>query len=166
MPWLLESPGHQHPRYWLCRICKFFSYTRKDFNYACRVNVEEWFSLDMYFYISCEEFSTLRVDISRHIVKHFERHHLGKNIESKYSKAIQNVHKSVISLQLPLFLLPTLHRELIVQPQIQRWPTFEDLSRNIVLGRCWKRNPISTKYSFGVARGKMRSKACVGDLHG
>ena len=25
MPWLLASPGHQHPWYWLCRIGKFFS---------------------------------------------------------------------------------------------------------------------------------------------
>ena len=33
MPWLLASPGHQHPWYWLCRICKSLSFMRKDFNY-------------------------------------------------------------------------------------------------------------------------------------
>ena len=32
MPWLLVSPGHQHPWYWLCRIGKFLSYLRKDFS--------------------------------------------------------------------------------------------------------------------------------------
>ena len=41
MPWLLASPGHQHPWYWLCRIGKCLSYLRKDFNYPCHVNMEE-----------------------------------------------------------------------------------------------------------------------------
>ena len=35
MPWLLTSPGHQQPWYWLCRIGRFLSYLRKDFNYLC-----------------------------------------------------------------------------------------------------------------------------------
>ena len=35
MPCLLASPGHQQPWYWLCKICKSWSYTRKDFNYVC-----------------------------------------------------------------------------------------------------------------------------------
>ena len=42
MPWLLASPGHQHPWFWLCRIGKFLSYTRKDFNYLWHIKVEEW----------------------------------------------------------------------------------------------------------------------------
>ena len=42
MPWLLVSPGHQHPWYWLCRIGQSLSYLRKDFNYLGHVNVEEW----------------------------------------------------------------------------------------------------------------------------
>ena len=29
MPWLLTSPGHQQPPYWLYRICRSFSYLRK-----------------------------------------------------------------------------------------------------------------------------------------
>ena len=33
MPWLLTSPGHQQPWYWLCRIGRFLSYLRKDFSY-------------------------------------------------------------------------------------------------------------------------------------
>ena len=33
--------GYQHPWYWLCRIGKFLSYLRKDFNYLCHVNVKE-----------------------------------------------------------------------------------------------------------------------------
>ena len=40
MPWLLTSPGHQQPWYWLCRICKSWSYLRKDFKYLCHINVE------------------------------------------------------------------------------------------------------------------------------
>ena len=42
MPWLLTSPGHQQPWYWLCRIGSFLSYLRKDFNYLRRINVEKW----------------------------------------------------------------------------------------------------------------------------
>ena len=33
MSWFLASPGYQCPWYWLCRIGKFLSYKRKDFNY-------------------------------------------------------------------------------------------------------------------------------------
>ena len=32
MPWLLASPGHQQPWYWLCRTGRSLSYLRKDFN--------------------------------------------------------------------------------------------------------------------------------------
>ena len=42
MPWLLTSPGHQKPWYWLCRIGRFLSYLRKDLNYLRRINVEKW----------------------------------------------------------------------------------------------------------------------------
>ena len=40
MPWLLTSLGHQQPWYWLCRICRSWSYLRKDFVYLCHINVE------------------------------------------------------------------------------------------------------------------------------
>ena len=42
MPWLLTSPGHQQPWYWLYRICRSCSYLRKNFKYLCQINVEEW----------------------------------------------------------------------------------------------------------------------------
>ena len=42
MPWLLTSPGHQQPWYWLYGIFRFFSYLRKCFKYLCQINVEEW----------------------------------------------------------------------------------------------------------------------------
>ena len=42
MPWLLTSPGHQQPWYWLCRMGRFLSYLRKDFNYLRHTNVEKW----------------------------------------------------------------------------------------------------------------------------
>ena len=41
MPWLLTSPGHQQPWYWLCRIGRFLSYLKKDLNYLRRINVEK-----------------------------------------------------------------------------------------------------------------------------
>ena len=42
MRWLLTSPGHQQPWYWLCRIGRFLSCLRKDLNYLRRINVEKW----------------------------------------------------------------------------------------------------------------------------
>ena len=42
MPWLLMSPAHQQPWYWPCRIGRFLSYLRKNFNYLRRTNVEKW----------------------------------------------------------------------------------------------------------------------------
>ena len=41
MPWLLASPWHQQPWYWLCIIGRFMSYLRNDFNYLRRINVEK-----------------------------------------------------------------------------------------------------------------------------
>ena len=36
MPWLLVSPGHQQPWYWLCKLGRFLSYMwRNDKNYKC-----------------------------------------------------------------------------------------------------------------------------------
>ena len=60
MPWLLSSPGHQQPCYWLCRIGRSLSFWRKDFNYLCHVNVEEW-----YVFVPSEKFSMLRVNSRR-----------------------------------------------------------------------------------------------------
>ena len=37
LPWLLTSLGHQQPWYWLYRICRSFSYLRKDFRYLCHI---------------------------------------------------------------------------------------------------------------------------------
>ena len=37
MPWLLTSPGHQQPWYWLYRICRSPSYLRNDFKYLCHI---------------------------------------------------------------------------------------------------------------------------------
>ena len=42
MSWLFVSPGHQHLWYWLCRIDKFLSSIRKDFNYLSYISTEEW----------------------------------------------------------------------------------------------------------------------------
>ena len=40
MPWLLTSPWHQQPWYWLCRTCRSWSYMRKDFKYLCHIDVD------------------------------------------------------------------------------------------------------------------------------
>ena len=37
MPWLLASPGHQQPWYWLCRIGRSLSYSRRNFKYVLLV---------------------------------------------------------------------------------------------------------------------------------
>ena len=34
--------GHQQPRYWICKIGKSWSYTRKNFNYPWYVSEEKW----------------------------------------------------------------------------------------------------------------------------
>ena len=57
MPWLLTSPGHQQPWYWLYRICRFFSYLRKCFKYLCQISVEEWHKMQIYVYVPSEKFS-------------------------------------------------------------------------------------------------------------
>ena len=61
MPWLLTSPGRQQPWYWLCRIGRFLSCLRKDFNYLRRNNVEKWHKMWIYIYVPSEKFSTQRV---------------------------------------------------------------------------------------------------------
>ena len=49
MSWLLTSPGHQQPWYWLCKIGRFLSYLRKDFNYLRSINVEKWQNVNICF---------------------------------------------------------------------------------------------------------------------
>ena len=60
MPWLLTSPRHQQPWYWLYGICTPFSYLRKEFKYLCQINVEEWHRMQIYVYVPSEKFSTLK----------------------------------------------------------------------------------------------------------
>ena len=63
MPWLLMSPGHQQPWYWLYRICRSFFYLRKCFKYLCQINVELWHKMQIYVYVPSEKFSTFRVNV-------------------------------------------------------------------------------------------------------
>ena len=42
MPWFLASPVHQLSQYYLCRIYRSLSVTRKDFNYLCHTSLEKW----------------------------------------------------------------------------------------------------------------------------
>ena len=57
MHWLLTSPGHQQPWYWLCRIGRFLSYLRKDFKYLRHTNVEKCHKMQIYVYVASEKFS-------------------------------------------------------------------------------------------------------------
>ena len=43
MPWLLTSPGHQQLWYWLCRICKSWSYLKTSSSLLFLYLVEEFF---------------------------------------------------------------------------------------------------------------------------
>ena len=63
MPWLLRSPGHQHQWYWLCRIDKFLSYLKEDFNYL-HVNVDEWHKIKNICFVPSEQFSMQRVKLT------------------------------------------------------------------------------------------------------
>ena len=60
MPWLLTSPGHQQPWYWLYRICRSLSYLKKNFKYLCHINVEKWHKMytHVYVYVHSEKFTT------------------------------------------------------------------------------------------------------------
>ena len=42
IPWRRKEPGHQQPWYWLCRIGRSLSYSKRNFNYLCLINVDEW----------------------------------------------------------------------------------------------------------------------------
>ena len=56
MPWLLMSPGHQQPWYWLYRICRPFSYLRK---YLSTCVKSMWRNdMQIYVYVSSEKIST------------------------------------------------------------------------------------------------------------
>ena len=54
LPWLLASPGHQQPWYWLCRIGRPLSYMRKYLNYLCHINAREWHKCLIHVYVPTE----------------------------------------------------------------------------------------------------------------
>ena len=56
MPWLLQSPGHQQPCYWLCRT-NIMNY----FDHLHHPTAENWQKMLIYFYIFSKQFSTQRV---------------------------------------------------------------------------------------------------------
>ena len=58
MPWLLASPGHRHPWYWLCGIGEFLSYKRKDFHYLYHVRY-----IYMFRKMACKELIVLYCNV-------------------------------------------------------------------------------------------------------
>ena len=56
--WLLIPWRHKEQAwYWLCRTGRPLSYLRKDFNYLCFINVEEWHKMQIYVFVPSEKFS-------------------------------------------------------------------------------------------------------------
>ena len=70
MPWVLMSPGHQQPWYWLYRICTSFSYLRKDFKYLCQINVEEWHKMQIYVYVPSGIFTICIISLLRTYIRY------------------------------------------------------------------------------------------------
>ena len=65
MPWLPASPGHQQPWYWLCRIGRSLSCSRRNF-YLCLINVEELQKMQIYVYVLSEKIARKWLTISMH----------------------------------------------------------------------------------------------------
>ena len=61
MPWIIASPEHYRPGYWICIVGRSLAYMMKNFNYLCHANVEEWQNIQIHVYISSEKFSMQRV---------------------------------------------------------------------------------------------------------
>ena len=51
MPWLLLSPGHQQPWYWLHWINRSLSFTNKDCNYMHHLSVEKWQKIQILYFL-------------------------------------------------------------------------------------------------------------------
>ena len=57
MPWLLASPAHQHPWYWLNIVGRPLSTLKADFSNLFNVSVEKWYELTETVYVSSEKFT-------------------------------------------------------------------------------------------------------------
>ena len=92
MPWLLTSPGHQQPWYWLYRICRSFSYLRKCLKYLCQVNVEEWHKTQINVYVPSEKFTGK--GLRCHPQSVFGLHCCGRiaQYDTLYRQAISRLH--------------------------------------------------------------------------
>ena len=73
IPTLSCVARNQHPWYWLCRISKFLSYTRKDLNYLVHVIVEEWCKLQLHFIFPMENLKGLIPDLKTAIKLHLSQ---------------------------------------------------------------------------------------------
>ena len=60
MPWLLASPGHQQPWYWLCMISRSLSFIRIDRKYLCHLSVQEWVEIKTKIFMFSENESSMR----------------------------------------------------------------------------------------------------------
>ena len=103
MPWLLASPGHQQPWYWLCVIDRPLSYLRKDFNTLVISFWRNDIKCIIYGYVSFGKFSK---GLSIHHVSSVEQHNIinilliARSLSSNSSSDLSSV-----SMNLTLWLI-------------------------------------------------------------
>ena len=71
MLWLLRSPGHQQPWYWLFRVNRSLSFMGKDFTYLCYWSVGKWYKMQIFFNDS--KINSASLELSLGVLKGFEQ---------------------------------------------------------------------------------------------
>ena len=80
MQWLLTSPCHQQPYYWLPHINGSLSSTGNNFKYLCHLNAEKWCKMQMYisyFYMSMAKITRAWFNIKMTSYQKRKSHHNG-----------------------------------------------------------------------------------------
>ena len=88
IPWLLASPGHQQPWYWLCAVWKALSSFGVNFRNMQRFDVEEWCGIQRCFYVFLENFSLTRLNTLR--IEQAGWHFLRQTLIKPFSCQIEN----------------------------------------------------------------------------
>ena len=54
------SAPFQELWYWMCRTNWPLSFTRKDLNYCCHLNVEKWYKMEIHFYVTVIRYDKIK----------------------------------------------------------------------------------------------------------
>ena len=54
------------------KICRSFSYLRKDFKYMCQINVEEWHKMQIYVYVPLKNLACKGLSFNQNVIFQFE----------------------------------------------------------------------------------------------